>query len=135
MRIRSPLPASSRATWVPIIRSKVKEIITVIGAGSVVTKNCEKNQIYLGNPAKKIKRLTSKTKAQKIKFQDMKGRFLAIIKNKNDKKYVKKNRGFSKEEAASIGLTKCKEKFPNFSDLENNGCYVHYETIVNDFNS
>ncbi len=90
---------------------------------------------YIPEGAKKIKRLTSKTKAQKIKFQDMKGRFLAIIKNKNDKKYVKKNRGLSKEEAASIGLTKCKEKFPNFSDLENNGCYVHYETIVNDFNS
>ena len=94
-----------------------------------------KDRHHIPEGAKKIKRLTSKTKAQKIKFQDMKGRFLAIIKNKNDKKYVKKNRGFSKEEAASIGLTKCKEKFPNFSDLENNGCYVHYETIVNDFNS
>ena len=28
----------------------------VVGAGSVVTKNCEKNQIYFGNPAEKIKK-------------------------------------------------------------------------------
>jgi len=26
---------------------------TVIGAGSVVTKNCKKNSVYMGNPAKK----------------------------------------------------------------------------------
>ena len=30
---------------------------TVIGAGSVVTKNCDKNSIYAGNPCIKIKDL------------------------------------------------------------------------------
>ena len=29
---------------------------SVIGAGSVVTKNCKKNKVYIGNPAKVIKK-------------------------------------------------------------------------------
>jgi maltose O-acetyltransferase len=31
---------------------------TIIAAGSVVTRNCEKNSLYAGNPAKKIKDLS-----------------------------------------------------------------------------
>lgn len=30
---------------------------SVIGAGSVVTKNCEANGVYVGNPAKRVKNL------------------------------------------------------------------------------
>ena len=42
----------SNSTILPvIINSKV-----VIGAGSVVVKNCLKRKIYAGNPAKEIKK-------------------------------------------------------------------------------
>ena len=30
---------------------------TVIGAGAVVTKNCEANSVYVGNPARKVKNI------------------------------------------------------------------------------
>ena len=39
----------SNATILPI----TIEENTVIGAGSVVTKKCDKNSVYIGNPAKK----------------------------------------------------------------------------------
>jgi acetyltransferase-like isoleucine patch superfamily enzyme len=42
----------SNSTILPVI---IKEK-TVIGAGSVVTKNCKKNSVYCGNPAKILKR-------------------------------------------------------------------------------
>jgi len=29
----------------------------VIGVGSIVTKNCEANGVYVGNPAKRVKNL------------------------------------------------------------------------------
>jgi len=42
----------SNSTILPVnIESKV-----IIGAGSVVTKNCLKKKIYVGNPAKEIKK-------------------------------------------------------------------------------
>ena len=73
--------------------------------------------------AKKIKRLTSKTEAKKINFQEMKGNFLAIIKNKKDEKYLFKTKGPSKKIAESIGLKDCKSK-------HSEGCYVHYSSRV-----
>ena len=83
--------------------------------------------------AKKIKRITSKVVPEEIKFEEMKGNFLAIIKNKNNDKYLLKFIGYSKVGAAKEGFTKCMEKFANFSDQENNACYVHYESKVGKF--
>jgi len=83
--------------------------------------------------AKKIKRITSKVVAKEIKFEEMKGSFLAIIKNKNDDKYLLKYIGYSKKGAASEGISKCMEKFPQFTDINNNGCYIHYEKKVTKF--
>ena len=34
----------------------------VIGAGSIVTKNCEANGVYVGNPAKREKKKAAKNK-------------------------------------------------------------------------
>ena len=68
-----------------------------------------------------------------IKYQDLKGNFLAIIKNKKDEKYLLKNRGLTKEAAANNGIEKCKENFPNVLDLDNNGCYIHYQKKVTQF--
>ena len=59
--------------------------------------------------------------------------FLAIIKNKNDDKYLLKYIGYSKKGAASEGISKCMEKFPQFTDINNNGCYIHYEKKVTKF--
>ena len=87
-----------------------------------------KDRHYMPEGAKKIKRLTSKTVAKRIEFQDMKPGFLAIIKNKKDEKYLLKHQGYSKDGAAKDGLSKCVENFSDFSDLENNGCYVHYSS-------
>ena len=88
---------------------------------------------YMPEGAKKIKRITSKVVPEKINFEEMKGNFLAIIKNKNDDKYLLKFIGYSKVGAAKEGLTKCMEKFTSFSDQENNACYVHYESKVGKF--
>ena len=92
-----------------------------------------KNRHYMPEGAKKIKRLTSKTEAKRIDFQQMKPGFLAIIKNKKDEKYLLKHQGYSKDGAAKDGLSKCVENFSDFSDLENNGCYVHYQKKVTQF--
>jgi len=83
--------------------------------------------------AKKIKRITSKVVAKEIKFEEMKPGFLAIIKNKKDEKYLLKHQGYSKDGAAKDGLSKCIENFSNFSDLENNGCYIHYQKKITQF--
>ena len=83
--------------------------------------------------AKKIKRITSKVVAKEIKFEEMKGNFLAIIKNKKDDKYLLKYIGDSKEGAASEGISKCMEQFKNISDIEDNGCYIHYQKKVTQF--
>ena len=88
---------------------------------------------YMPEGAKKIKRITSKVVPKEIKFEEMKGNFLAIIKNKNNDEYLLKYIGYSKAGAAKEGLTKCMEKFTNFSDQENNACYVHYESVVGNF--
>ena len=88
---------------------------------------------YMPEGAKKIKRITSKVVPEEIKFEEMKGNFLAIIKNKNNDEYLLKYIGYSKAGAAKEGLTKCMEKFTNFSDQENNACYVHYESVVGNF--
>ena len=92
-----------------------------------------KDRHYMPEGAKKIKRLTSKTEAKKINFQEMKGNFLAIIKNKKDEKYLLKHHGYSKDGAAKEGISICVENFSNFSNLENNGCYVHYQKKVTRF--
>lgn len=92
-----------------------------------------KDRHYMPEGAKKIKRLTSKTVAKKIEFQDMKPGFLAIIKNKKDEKYLLKHQGYSKDGAAKDGLSKCVENFSDFSDLENNGCYIHYQKKITQF--
>lgn len=48
-KIHNNVKIGSNATILPVnIKSN-----TVIGAGSVVTKNCSQNSIYFGNPAKK----------------------------------------------------------------------------------
>ena len=47
--IKKNVKIGSNSTILPI----TVEENTVIGAGSVVTKNCKKNSVYLGNPAKK----------------------------------------------------------------------------------
>ena len=48
-KISDNVKIGSNATILPVnIKSN-----TVIGAGSVVTKNCDQNSIYFGNPAKK----------------------------------------------------------------------------------
>ena len=88
---------------------------------------------YMPEGAKKIKRITSKVVPEEIKFEEMKGNFLAIIKNKNDDKYLLKYIGYSKKGAASEGISKCMEKFPQFTDINNNGCYIHYEKKVTKF--
>ena len=62
---------------------------------------------YIPEGAKKIKRITSKVVPKKINFKEMKGNFLAIIKNKNDDKYLLKYLGYSKEGAAKEGMSKC----------------------------
>ena len=49
------------------------------------------------------------------------------------KKYLLKHHGYSKDGAAKEGLSICIENFSNFSDLENNGCYVHYQKKVTRF--
>ena len=92
-----------------------------------------KDRHYMPEGAKKIKRLTSKTEAKRIDFQQMKPGFLAIIKNKKDEKYLLKHQGYSKDGAAKDGLSKCVENFSNFSNLENNGCYVHYQKKITQF--
>ena len=92
-----------------------------------------KDRHYMPEGAKKTKRLTSKTVAKKIEFQDMKPGFLAIIKNKKDEKYLLKHQGYSKDGAAKDGLSKCVENFSDFSNLENNGCYVHYQKKITQF--
>ena len=92
-----------------------------------------KDRHYMPEGAKKTKRLTSKTVAKKIEFQDMKPGFLAIIKNKKDEKYLLKHQGYSKDGAAKDGLSKCVENFSDFSDLENNGCYIHYQKKITQF--
>ena len=51
-RVESDVLIGSNSTILPItIHSRA-----VIGAGSVVTKNCSKKKIYAGNPAKEIKK-------------------------------------------------------------------------------
>ena len=40
---------------------------------------------------------------------------------------------FKKDGAAKDGLSKCVENFSDFSDLENNGCYVHYQKKITQF--
>ena len=40
---------------------------------------------------------------------------------------------FTKEAAANNGIEKCKEKFQNVLDIDNNGCYIHYQKKVTDF--
>ena len=92
-----------------------------------------KDRHYMPEGAKKIKRLTSKTEAKRIDFQQMKPGFLAIIKNKKDEKYLLKHQGYSKDGAAKDGLSKCVENFSDFSDLENNGCYIHYQKKITQF--
>ena len=47
--IKKKVKIGSNSTILPI----TIEENTVIGAGSVVTKNCKKNSVYIGNPAKK----------------------------------------------------------------------------------
>ena len=39
----------------------------------------------------------------------------------------------TKEAAANNGIEKCKENFPNVLDLDNNGCYIHYQKKVTQF--
>ena len=85
---------------------------------------------YIPEGAKKIKRITSKVVPKKINFKEMKGNFLAIIKNKKDEKYLLKYLGYSKEGAAKEGISKCVENFSNFTEIDNNGCYLHYSSRV-----
>ena len=85
---------------------------------------------YIPEGAKKIKRITSKVVPKKINFKEMKGNFLAIIKNKKDDKYLLKYLGYSKEGASKEGMSKCIENFSNFTEIDNNGCYLHYSSQV-----
>ena len=51
-KIKNNVLIGSNSTILPVtIEEKV-----VIGAGSVVTKNCKKNKIYVGNPAFEMKK-------------------------------------------------------------------------------
>ena len=53
---------------------------------------------------------------------------------KNDKtRGILKHQGYSKDGAAKDGLSKCVENFSDFSDLENNGCYIHYQKKITQF--
>ena len=52
---------------------------------------------------------------------------------KKDEKYLLKHQGYSKDGAAKDGLSKCVENFSDFSNLENNGCYVHYQKKITQF--
>ena len=38
--------------------------------------------------------------------------------------------GYSKEGAAKEGMSKCIENFSNFTEIDNNGCYLHYSSQV-----
>ncbi len=44
-----------------------------------------------------------------------------------------KSQETAKDGAAKDGLSKCVENFSNFSDLENNGCYIHYQKKITQF--
>ena len=77
-----------------------------------------------------IKSIKAKKIHKEIKYQDLKGNFLAIIKNKKDEKYLLKNTGFTKEAAANNGIEKCKENFPNVLDLDNNEDQVEDDTVL-----
>jgi len=79
------------------------------------------------------KTVQGKVPPKTIKFSEPENneKFMVIIKNKKNPKYMIKIKGPTKEEASKKGLKNCKEKNPNLSS----DCYVHYSTIVNDFNS
>jgi acetyltransferase-like isoleucine patch superfamily enzyme len=51
-KIGNKVLIGSNVTLLPVI---VQDNVT-IGAGSVITKNCNKNNVYIGNPAKVLKK-------------------------------------------------------------------------------
>ncbi len=79
------------------------------------------------------KTVQGKVPPKTIKFSEPENneKFMVIIKNKKNPKYMIKIKGPTKEEASKKGLKNCKQKNPNLAS----DCYVHYSTIVNDFNS
>ena len=79
------------------------------------------------------KTIKGKVPPKEIKFSEPENneKFMVIIKNKKNPKYMIKIKGPTKEKASKKGLKNCKQKNPNLAS----DCYVHYSTIVNDFNS
>ena len=79
------------------------------------------------------KTVQGKVPPKTIKFSEPENneKFMVIIKNKKNPKYMIKIKRPTKEEASKKGLKNCKQKNPNLAS----DCYVHYSTIVNDFNS
>jgi hypothetical protein len=79
------------------------------------------------------KTVKGKVSPKEIKFSEPENneKFMVIVKNKKNPKYMIKIKGPTKEEASKKGLKNCKQKNPNLAS----DCYVHYSTIVNDFNS
>ena len=77
------------------------------------------------------KTVQGKVPPKTIKFSEPENneKFMVIIKNKKNPKYMIKIKGPTKEEASKKGLKNCKEKNPNLAS----DCYVHYSTMVSKF--
>ena len=77
------------------------------------------------------KTVKGKVPPKEIKFSEPENneKFMVIIKNKKNPKYMIKIKGPTKEEASKKGMKNCKQKNPNLAS----DCYVHYSTIVSQF--
>ena len=79
-------------------------------------RSCKKLKLEnLGYSCEKLENQTAK----KIDTSEVSNNFIAVIKSKDDEKYILKVSGSSKKLAGKKGIKKCKESGKT-------GCYVHY---------
>jgi hypothetical protein len=88
-------------------------------------KNQKMSKIDTENSASEEDESSSKEE-NKVKNSKI---YLAIVKNKNDDKYLVKAEAETKELAIKKGLMKCKQQNPDLTGSGNTGCYVHYSAI------